>query len=64
MIAIKGFEMPQNCRECPLTYFDNGDDAYFGTNELRCVLDNSCIDGMVSERAYDCPLINIEEEDE
>ena len=50
-------KMPKSCKECPLTYLDTGDDAYFGTNERRCVIDDSCIDGMTSERAYDCPLV-------
>lgn len=50
-------KMPHSCKECPLTYLDTGDDAYFGANERRCVLDDSCVDGMVSERAYDCPLV-------
>lgn len=50
-------KMPKSCKECPLTYLDTGDDAYFGANERRCVIDDSCIDGMVSERAYDCPLV-------
>lgn len=50
-------KMPNSCKECPLTYRDTGDDAYFGANERRCVIDDSCIDGMTSERAYDCPLI-------
>jgi hypothetical protein len=50
-------KMPNSCKECPLTYLDTSDDAYFGANEKRCVIDDSCIDGMVSERAYDCPLI-------
>lgn len=50
-------KMPNSCKECPLTYLDTGDDAYFGANERRCVIDDSCIDGMVSERAYDCPLV-------
>lgn len=50
-------KMPNSCKECPLTYLDTGDDAYFGTNERRCVIDDSCVDGMGSERAYDCPLL-------
>lgn len=50
-------KMPKSCKECPLTYLDTGDDAYFGVSERRCIIDDSCIDGMVSERAYDCPLI-------
>lgn len=50
-------KMPNSCKECPLTYLDTGDDAYFGSNERRCVIDDSCIDAMVSERAYDCPLV-------
>ena len=54
MIQID-MEMPKSCKECPLTYIDTGDDAYFSSNERRCVIDGSCIDGM-SERAYDCPL--------
>ena len=57
MVAIKDFEMPKSCKECPLTYLDTGDDAYFGANEKRCVIDDSCVDGMGSERAYDCPLV-------
>lgn len=50
-------KIPNSCKECPLTYLDTGDDAYFGSNERKCVIDDSCVDGMVSERAYDCPLI-------
>ena len=50
-------KMPKSCKECPLTYLDSGDDAYFGATERRCVIDDSCTDGMVSERAYDCPLV-------
>ena len=50
-------KMPNSCKECPLTYLDTGDDAYFGANERRCIIDDSCVDGIVSERAYDCPLV-------
>lgn len=60
MIAINDLymaKMPNSCKECPLTYLDTGDDAYFGANERRCVIDDSCVDGMVSERSYDCPLV-------
>jgi hypothetical protein len=56
LIAIDKLYMnkiPNSCKECPLTYLD----AYFGANERRCVIDDSCIDGIVSERAYDCPLV-------
>lgn len=56
LIAIDKLYMnkiPNSCKECPLTYLD----TYFGANERRCVIDDSCIDGMVSERAYDCPLV-------
>lgn len=60
MVAINNLymaKMPNSCKECPLTYLDTGDDAYFGANERRCVIDDSCVDGMGSERAYDCPTI-------
>ena len=50
-------KIPNSCKECPLTYLDTGDDAYFGAYERRCVIDDSCVDGMASERAYDCPLV-------
>ena len=50
-------KMPNSCKECPLTYLDTGDDAYFGANERRCIINDSCVDGIVSERAYDCPLV-------
>ena len=50
-------KMPNSCKECPLTYLDTGDDAYFGANERRCIIDDSCVNGIVSERAYDCPLV-------
>ena len=50
-------KIPNSCKECPLTYLDTGDDAYFGSYERICVIDNSCVDGIVSERAYDCPLV-------
>lgn len=67
LIAIDKLYMnkiPNSCKECPLTYLDTGDDAYFGANERRCVIDDSCIDGMVSERAYDCPLVEAIPKDE
>lgn len=60
MVAINNLYMtkiPNSCKECPLTYLDTGDDAYFGACERRCVIDDSCVDGMGSERAYDCPLV-------
>lgn len=57
-------KMPNSCKECPLTYLDTGDDAYFGANERRCVIDDSCVDGMGSERAYDCPLVEAIPKDE
>lgn len=50
-------KMPKSCKECPLTYLDTGDDAFFGANERRCIIDDSCVDGMVSERPCDCPLV-------
>ena len=56
--------MPNSCKECPLTYLDAGDDAYFGANERRCIIDDSCVDGMGSERAYDCPLVEAIPKDE
>ena len=57
-------KMPNSCKECPLTYLDTGNDAYFGANERRCVIDDSCVDGMGSERAYDCPLVEVIPKDE
>ena len=60
MIAIDKLyinKMPKSCKECPLTYLDTGDDAFFGVNERRCVIDDSCVDGIVSERSSDCPLV-------
>lgn len=60
MVAINNLYMdkiPNSCKECPLAYLDTGDDAFFGSNERRCIIDGSCVDGLVSERAYDCPLI-------
>lgn len=57
-------KMPNSCKECPLTYLDTSDDAYFGANERRCVIDDSCVNGMGSERAYDCPLVEAIPKDE
>ena len=54
--------MPKSCTECPFTYLDTGDDAYFGSTETRCVLDNSCVvDCLSTERMDDCPLREVEE---
>ena len=67
LIAIDKLYMnkiPNSCKECPLTYLDKGDDAYFGAYEKRCVIDDSCVDGMASERAYDCPLVEAIPKDE
>lgn len=50
-------KMPKSCKECPLTYLDTRDDTFFGVNERRCIIDDSCVDGIVSERPRDCPLV-------
>ncbi len=42
-------KIPNSCEECPLTYLDS--------NKRRCAVNDSCIDGMVSKRGYDCPLV-------
>ena len=55
MVKIE-IDMPKSCKECPLAYLDTGDDAYWGENVLRCVFDDSCVGGLVDERAYECPL--------
>jgi len=47
-------DMPKSCRECELKYLDTGDDAYFGANVYRCVIDDSEI--LEEGRHYDCPL--------
>ena len=31
---------------------------------MKMIIDDSCIDGMVSERAYDCPLVEAIPKDE
>ena len=36
-------EMPNSCYACPLTYIDYGDDAYYGANTTRCVIDKDTI---------------------
>lgn len=36
-------EMPKSCYSCPLTYIDYGDDAYYGANTTRCVIDKDTI---------------------
>ena len=56
MIQID-MDMPKSCKECPLTYTDTGDDAYFGTNTERCVFDRSEI-SHENSRYDDCPLSN------
>ena len=60
-VIITDIDMPKSCMDCPLTYLDCGDDAYFGRNEHRCVFDGSCIEGDRSERQYDCPLKSTDE---
>ncbi len=47
-------DMPKSCEECRLKYLDTGDDAYFGMNVYRCVLDGAEINR--NERWDDCPL--------
>lgn len=54
MKAILVIDMPKSCRDCKLTYLDTGDDAYFGVNVQRCILDDAEAD--TDERYYDCPL--------
>lgn len=36
-------DMPNSCHACPLTYIDYGDDAYYGANTTRCVIDKDTI---------------------
>lgn len=36
-------DMPKSCHACPLTYIDYGDDAYYGANTTRCVIDKDTI---------------------
>ena len=60
-VIITGMDMPENCANCPLTYLDTGDDAYWGLNEYRCVKDNDLIDIHDKERLEDCPLKSVDE---
>ena len=53
--------MPNTCEECELKYLDTGDDAYFGPNVFRCVIDGSEI--CKDDRHYDCPLKPIPEKE-
>lgn len=59
-VIVKGMDMPESCASCDLTYLDTGDDAYLGTNEHRCVVDDSVIDCNTSGREYDCPLKSVD----
>ena len=59
-VIITGMDMPENCANCPLTYLDTGDDAYWGLNEYRCVKDNGLIDIHDKERLDDCPLKSVD----
>ena len=54
MKAVLVIDMPGSCEECRLKYLDTGDDAYFGMNVYRCVLDEAEINW--NERWDDCPL--------
>lgn len=47
-------EMPNSCHACPLTYIDYGDDAYYGANTTRCVIDKDTIPR--HGRWDECPL--------
>ena len=47
-------EMPKSCHACPLTYIDYGDDAYYGANTTRCVIDKDIIPH--HGRWDECPL--------
>lgn len=60
-VIITGMDMPENCANCPLTYLDTGDDAYWGPNEYRCVKSNDPIDINDKERLDDCPLKSVDE---
>lgn len=48
-------KMPKNCQNCPFTYLDTGDDAYWGRNTTNCVFDHSEI-VYSDERPEMCPL--------
>ena len=49
-------EMPDNCLECPLSYFD----YYFTDLPLRCPLMNDRIEVDKIKRHQDCPLKSID----
>lgn len=56
MIAIKGIDMPQNCLDCPLSF-------YLGMENLACIFlgdlgSRHCTDVRV-ERHKDCPLVEV-----
>ncbi len=51
MVAIKDFEMPKNCWDCPIFY-----------DYLHCPLvDKKNEGGLAKHRASNCPLVEIEE---
>ena len=60
-VILTGVEIPKSCMDCPLTFLDTGDDAYFGKNVYRCVIDGCAIDISCYERAYGCPLKSLDE---
>lgn len=53
MIAIKNFEMPRNCRECPMhTFWSLGADY--------CYITGISITDHLYSRSPECPLVEID----
>lgn len=55
MIAFKG-KMPQGCGACPLSYLDRDEDDMLTD---ICCLTNHYVWNDFTERAEDCPLIEV-----
>lgn len=60
--AILVVDMPNECDGCPLTYIDYGDDAYYGANTTRCVIDKDEIP--IHGKWDECPLKQMPKEND
>lgn len=58
MVAIKDFEMPRSCNQCKL--YELG--SYDG--DLYCFLTGENVDDMMEHRHKDCPLVEVEDEND
>ena len=64
MIAIRDFEMPKTCSECPFLQFDYGNNQTLVLCESLqryMIYESGLFELLNNQRMKDCPLIEVEE---